>query len=418
MEKTFNAPDAPRSALEAGAPRPLRVCHLAYTFFETDNRVLRYAKALVERGDQVDVVALRRAGQRRTGTDHGVRIIRVQRRTKTEGAPWTYLAKILWFFAQALVVLGVQQFKRRYDVIHVHNVPDFLVFAAVVPRLFGARIILDIHDIQPELYAGKFGTSGRALVFRGLLLVERMSCRFADHVVVANHIWHQRLLDRSVAPEKCTPILNYPDLRVFRPRDGARGFGRTGPFTILYPGSLNRYQGLDVAIEAFAMACDRMPRARFHIYGEGPARAGLAALVRQRGLESRVRLMDPLPVEDIAAVMASADLGVEPKLAMGFSNEAMSTKILEFMASGVPVIVSRTRVHTHYFDQSHVTFVDPGNAADLAAALVDAYDRPPDSAALAAAVDFAARYSWQQRMAEYYGLVNALTERAPSLRFV
>ena len=48
--------------------------------------------------------------------------------------------------------------KARYQLIHVHSVPDFLVFAAWFPKLTGAKIILDIHDLLPELYAGKYGT--------------------------------------------------------------------------------------------------------------------------------------------------------------------------------------------------------------------------------------------------------------------
>ena len=137
--------------------RPLNVCHLAYTFYETDNRVMRYAEALAARGDRVDVIALRRADQATSGTSNGVRVHRIQRRSVNETAAWMYLLKIVWFFVKSAAYLSVLQFRRRYDVVHVHNVPDFLVFAAVVPKLFGARLILDIHDVLPELYAGKFG---------------------------------------------------------------------------------------------------------------------------------------------------------------------------------------------------------------------------------------------------------------------
>jgi glycosyltransferase involved in cell wall biosynthesis len=386
--------------------RPLRICHLAYTFYETDNRLQRYAKALIDRGDQVDVIALRRPEQPRTGDEGGVRVIRLQRRAKNEGAPWTYLAKILWFMVQSTLVLSARQLRRRYDIVHVHNVPDFLVFSALVPKLLGAKVILDIHDILPELYAGKFGAEDNSLVFRSLVKVERAACRFADRVIVANHLWHDRLIKRAAPQDKCITILNYPDLRIFHPRrERAR---RQNPFIVLYPGSLSRHQGLDVAITAFAAALDRMPGAEFHIYGEGPARSELNRLKHDLGLDAKVKLMDPIPVDQVAQIMSAANLGVEPKLARGFSNEALSTKILEFMASGVPVIVSCTLVHAHYFDENVVTFFRSGDVRELAAALIRAYEEPADGERLRRAEGFAAGYDWQQRAGDYYGLVDTL----------
>jgi glycosyltransferase involved in cell wall biosynthesis len=392
--------------------RKLRVCHLAYTFYETDNRVMRYAKALVERGDDVEVIALRRPNQSRQEIERGVRVVRLQRRAKTEGSVWSHLCKIGWFMLQAFVVLGARHLRKRYDVVHVHNQPDFLVWAALLPKLTGARVVLDIHDVLPELYASKFGGGQQSRAFRLLLAVERLSCRFADHVIVANHIWHDRLVKRAAPSNKCLTILNYPDLRVFTPRRHVAGDDEK--FIILYPGSLSRHQGLDVAIRAFAAAGEQLGDAEFHIYGEGPAKADLVELTSQLGLQGRVKIHDPLPVDEIAPVMASAAVGVEPKLAQGFGNEALSTKILEFMASGVPVIVSRTLAHAHYFDQTVVRFFPSGDVEELAAALVEAYNRRPDPASTQLARTFASNYGWHRRVGDYYHLLESLSGVHPS----
>jgi glycosyltransferase involved in cell wall biosynthesis len=388
--------------------RPLRVCHLAYTFYENDNRVIRYAEAASERGDAVDVIALRRPGQSWTADVRGVRLHRIQHRAVTEKGAGTYLAKILLFFMKASAVLSYLQLRGRYDVVHVHNVPDFLIFAAFLPKLMGARLLLDIHDILPELYAGKFGTASNSPLFRALLLVERLSCSMADHVILSNHLWEVKVATRSVARHKCSTFLNYPDLRLFRPL--SRESTKTDQaFLILYPGTLNEHQGLDVAVEAFALVKDRMPLAQFHIYGEGPARSGLVQLVAQLGLSGRVKILDRLPIEQISRVMAAADLGVVPKRAEGFGNEAFSTKILEFMACGVPVLVSRTQVDSYYFDETLVRFFGSGNRQELAEALLDAYrGRGEDSDAVRRAREFAVRYSWQERIGDYRMLIDTL----------
>jgi glycosyltransferase involved in cell wall biosynthesis len=390
--------------------RTLRVCHLAYTFYENDNRVRRYAEALAESGHDVDVIALRRAGQARSDMHGKVRIFRLQRRAVNEKSPAVYLGKLLWFLIQSgifLAILTLRSLRKRYDVVHVHNVPDFLVFAALVPKLAGARVVLDIHDILPELYAGKFGAGRQSRVFRALLAVERLSCRFADHVIVANHLWHDKLVERTIPAGKCSTILNYPDLRLFKPREAnARSEDR---FLILYPGTLNHHQGLDIAIRAFALVADRMPHAELHIYGEGPARPDLVRLVQETGLGERVRIKDRVPLDDIATIMASVAVGIVPKRADGFGNEAFSTKILEFMACDVPVVVSRTQIDAHYFDDTIVKFFASGRESDLASALLDMYtDRASSAERARAARAFARRNSWQERVVDYQAVIDRL----------
>lgn len=388
----------------------LRICHLAYTFYESDNRVIRYARDMASHGHEVDVIALRRNDQSSRDTSDGVRLMRIQRRSVTEKSAVAYLAKLVWFFSKAAALLTSLHLRNRYDVVHVHNVPDFLVFAALIPRLAGARIILDIHDIMPELYSGKFGAGERSMVHRSLLTVEHAACSFADHVIVANDLWHETLARRSA--KRCTTLLNYPDISLFTPAPASeRKVG--APFIFLYPGSLNHHQGVDVAIRAFALVQECMANSEFHVYGEGPAKPLLGRLVRELAVEDRVKIRDRVSIAAMTKIMAAADVGVVPKRADGFGNEAFSTKILEFMASRVPVIVSRTRVDQHHFDSTLVRFFASGDERDLAAAMLDTFQNRGEAGDRAeAGLNFARRNSWQERGGEYRELVASLV--APS----
>jgi glycosyltransferase involved in cell wall biosynthesis len=309
--------------------------------------------------------------------------------------------------------LTVLQLRRRYDIVHVHNVPDFLVFAAAVPKLMGARIILDIHDILPEFYSGKFGSSPSSVLFQSLLFTERLSAAFAHHVIVANHLWHDRLVARTVDRHKCTPILNYPDLSLFNPLPGEKK-RQDDRFVILYPGTLNHHQGLDIALRAFALVNERMPDAEFHIYGEGPMRAELERFTQEHGLSSVVKIRNRVRLSEIAELIASADLGVVPKRADGYGNEAFSTKILEFMACGVPVLVSRTQVDTHYFPETVVRFFSSGNETDLARLMLQVYEsRFDDDAWVQRARQFAIVNSWQEHVIDYLKIIDLLLARSP-----
>jgi glycosyltransferase involved in cell wall biosynthesis len=387
--------------------RPLRVCHIAYTFYESDNRVMRYVQTLATRGDRVDVIALRKPEQPWQEFANNAHFYRIQRRQATEQAASSYLFKILWFLIKATVVVTALQCRRRYDVVHVHNVPDFLVFAAWLPKLMGARVILDIHDILPELYAGKFQSGRSSVVFRTLVTIERVCCTFADHVIIGNDLWHARLTERSVPMAKCTAFLNYPDLSVFKPR--TLEWAQASPFIILYPGTLNHHQGVDLAVRAFAQVRPEMADAEFHIYGRGPALPELVRLAKDLGVERSVKFMASVGLTEIAPIMAAASLGVVPKRADGFGNEAFSTKIFEFMASGVPVAVSRTRIDSFYFNDDLVNFFAPGDSGDLARVLLQVYrEYDAQREKVHAAEAFAGRHSWQVRGVDYKLLVDTL----------
>src|SRR5207247_8680052 len=77
------------------------------------------------------------------------------------------------------VRLSTLHVKRRYDVVQVHTMPDFLVFAALIPKLLGAKIILDVHDLMPELYAAKFGVPKENWLIRLITWVVRRSVALA-----------------------------------------------------------------------------------------------------------------------------------------------------------------------------------------------------------------------------------------------
>jgi glycosyltransferase involved in cell wall biosynthesis len=385
----------------------MRICMLAYSFYSSDTRIMQYAAALIEQGHSVDVIALRREGAPAFEIVQGANVYRIQTRKINERERLQYLIRIIRFLFASAFFLTKKHLSKPYQVIHIHSVPDFLVFAALVPKLLGARVILDIHDILPEFYASKFGLQAGSPVFRLLVLVEKLSVAFSDHVIIANHLWQERLVARSARASKCTTFINYPDPRIFYSRPKA---GPNGKFLITYPGTLNTHQGLDVAIRAFARIAGEMPNAEFHIYGEGPAKPSLLHLTDALGLPGRVVFHPLISVREVAEVMATTDLAVVPKRASsGFGNEAASTKIMEFMALGVPVIVSRTKIDTLYHDDTRVKFFESENESDLANSFLLLYRSPEIRKQLASnASDFVRRNNWEAKKQEYLNLVEAL----------
>jgi glycosyltransferase involved in cell wall biosynthesis len=379
---------------------------VAYTYYEADNRVRRYAEALAQRGDEVDVFALKRQGQQKVDELNGVRIHRLQTRVVNENGPLTYLVKLLLFMFRTAISLTRISMNGRYDVIHVHSVPDFEVFSALIPRLLGSKVILDIHDIVPEFYASKFHKGKNSMVFKMLVLIEKLSTRFSNHVIIANHIWYDTLISRSVTKDRCTVILNYPDLAIFRKQPRTR---HDGKFVMAYPGSLNWHQGVDVAIKAFARISEKYPQAEFHIYGDGKELDALLKLIKELNLGEKVFYKGLVPLEEIAQIMANTDLGIVPKRADSFGNEAFSTKIPEFMAMGIPVLASSTRIDRYYFNDSQIMFFKSDDVDDLASKmeiLINDMDLRKNLVEHSGA--YIAENNWNVKRNEYFDLIGSL----------
>ena len=399
------------AGLERRPPRPRRarrVCMLTHSFYESDNRVTRYAEALAARGDSVDVVALQANPQMpREETLQGVRVFRLQPRYgKTERTALAYLYPQLRFLVRAACWIARRHLRRGYDLVHVHNIPDFLVFAALWPRLTGARVILDIHDIVPEFYGSKFGVRSGHPMLRLLYAMEWCSARCADHIILSNHIWLEKYAERNGCRANTSVFINNVDPRIFHRRPRTRTDGHP---VVLFPGGLQWHQGLDIAIRAFQLVNRRRPDAQFHIYGEGNMKDQLVSLTRDLGLDRHVQFFRPLPVREIATLMAEADLGVVPKRADSFGNEAYSTKILEFMAAGVPVIASSTRIDRFYFDDTVVRFFPSGDVEALANAMLEMLGDPVlREGFIARAAVHADRQSWETRKGDYLRLVDGL----------
>jgi glycosyltransferase involved in cell wall biosynthesis len=286
--------------------------------------------------------------------------------------------------------------------------PDFLVFAAWFPKVTGAKLILDIHDVVPELFANKFHSRLKTAYVGLLKAIEKLSAAFVDHVIVSNHLWHKTIVARSAPEEKCSVLINHVDPEMFSRHARTRTDEK---FIILFPGSLQWHQGVDIAIEAFARVKEKIPNAEFHIYcGSGGMQGELRQLVRRLGLEGSVRFIAVVPLDQMPQVIANADLGVVPKRADSFGNEAYSTKIMEFMSQGVPVVASRTKIDAFYFEEGIVHFFQSGDSQAMAKAMLDVINSNDLRESLAMrGYEYVKLHSWDQKKKEYLDLIDSLS---------
>ena len=182
-----------------------------------------------------------------------------------------------------------------------------------------------------------------------------------------------------------------------------------GKFVMLYPGGLYWHQGLDIAVKALSIIKDKVPEAYLHIYGSGPEENALKSLIGELGMEKRILLKKEVAIDDVAHLMSNADIGIVPKRNDPFGGQAFSTKILEFMSIGTPVIVSRTMIDQYYFDESLVQFFDPEDHTDLAKSMMKLIKDEQRRKTLSRnGLNFVEKNNWSLKQGVYLDLVNSL----------
>ena len=127
-----------------------KILMVLYSYYPHDPRPRREIEALIQGGYQVDLICLRGKEQVKKENKFGCNVYRVNLQRSRE-SKFKYILLYLSFCIRSFFVLNWMYIRNRYDAVHTHNMPDFLVFLAVIPKIFGSKIILDLHDPSPEI---------------------------------------------------------------------------------------------------------------------------------------------------------------------------------------------------------------------------------------------------------------------------
>jgi glycosyltransferase involved in cell wall biosynthesis len=339
----------------------------AYPF---DPRPRRTADALVRQGMIVDYICVTDGKAPRHEKTNGIKVFRVPINHQ-RGGKFGYAYQYSAFILASAAILAARSLRRRYDLIYINNMPDILVLSALLPRIFGAKVILDLHDPMPELMMTIFDKNPGSNSVKLLKFLEKWSAARADQVLVPNAACRRLLAVRSCPEEKVAVIMNSPDESIFpfRPACARQALNRksTKPIVAMYHGTLVERNGLNVAVEAFACLRMKLPTAQLHIYGRAtPFLERVMHSVRQRGLQQNVLYFGEKPLEQIVGAIDACDVGVIPNRSNAFTSVNTPTRIFEYLARGKPVIAPRTAGIQDYFDENSLLFFEAGNAGELA----------------------------------------------------
>jgi glycosyltransferase involved in cell wall biosynthesis len=385
-----------------------RVAIVVHAIYPGDPRVRRQSDALTDAGHEVDVFALRQPGEASEETDGAQRIVRLPLNRLFTGFAG-HLAEYAAFTAMAAWRLAREHRRRRYELVQVATVPDFLDFAALPEKLAGVPLLLDLHEDMPEFFRDRFTAPLLRPLMPIVTGVARASAAIADELITVHEPLRQLSIARGVAPERIHVVMNSADQRLFDPaRHPRRPFMADGTLRLIHHSNLQRIYGLDVAIRGLATLPPNLPW-RLDVYGDGPWRASVEDAIAQTGTADRVTLNGRVLIDELPDLLAAADIGLVPSLSEPYLQYSLSTKLLEFAALGVPAVASDLDTFRYHFTDAALRFVPGGDPAALARAVTELAADPEGTVAMGLeAQRQATAYDWEHQKARYLEVVDRL----------
>jgi glycosyltransferase involved in cell wall biosynthesis len=216
--------------------------------------------------------------------------------------------------------LGAQ---RDIDVLNTHSSTDSWLAALARLTLFGGVPIVRTRHVSTHI--------GNNRPTRWLYQ------RATRHIVTTGEALKQQLTrENGFDPARMTSVPTGIDLRRFQPRAAAAARASLGLDTARHylgiVATLRNWKGHTYLLQAFAALAPRHRQWDLLIVGDGPQRHNLERLVRELGLEARVRLVGNR--EDVESWFNAFDVFVLPS----YGEEGVSQSVMQAMASGLPVV--------------------------------------------------------------------------------
>jgi len=384
------------------------MCMVVHSYYPSDARVKRESELLVRNGVAVDVLCLRNKSEIKRENVGGVNVTRLGVR-RHRGAPvLIYLLEYFMFISYASFILAVRCIRNRYEVLQFHNPPDYIVFAGFFPKLLGVKIVLDMHEIVPELFMNRWGLEEGSMVVWVTKWLEKISIALSNKVMTVSDPVKE-VIESRTGRKNITIVMNVADDALFRPV-GRGGHLRPDLTLISYHGIVAPWYNISSVIRAISRLSANGRKIRFDVFGDGPDFETLNTMVRSSRLSPIVFLHGMLPIEDIKREVEQSDIGVVPLVNRKYyADLAMPTKLLELAALGIPAIVPRLPIIERYFDDAMVQYYDADDEDDLRKKLEELVINCDLRASISSNVKkFSNRYSWENQGKAYLEMLEDL----------
>ena len=348
-----------------------RVCMIRQEYFPSEAHVKKNLDALTEAGFSVDVICLREKGER-AREPYGNGTIYRMPLTRRRSSKLRYLFEYAAFFLMATCFVAYRTARRRYDIVEAYSMPDFLVFAALPAKLLGAKVILYLFEMMPEMAASDYALREDHPLVGLMRWIERRSVQFADHVICVSKFQEEIVVERSAPRAMPAVVLNVPDETLFSANGAGGAAGGRDEFLVLTHGSILQRYGIQTLIRAVPYLRDEIPNLLVEVLGEGDYREELEALAAELDVVQYVRFSDFVPIEQVPAAIARADIGVVATAIEWL----LPNKLFEYIAMERVVVAAANPSITGVFNSKAIAYFWPDDERDLARRVLELYRDP------------------------------------------
>jgi glycosyltransferase involved in cell wall biosynthesis len=333
----------------------------------------------------------------------GVRVIRIPWVPFTSHVPvGPSLKKLVLDLVMFVWTLGLL-LRRRYDFVHAHE--ESVFFCTWLKPIFGFKLVYDMHSSLPQQLSNFEFTKSRVPI-RVFELLEKAALRaataviticpdLADHVEAmlqdsSNHVLIENSIFEDVKlASPLPPSAAEAEIMKSVPR----------PPLVVYSGTFESYQGIDVLIQAFAQVHERRPDASLLLVGGTPAQvARYRAIADSCGLNGGCRFTGRVPQATARCLSQHATVLTSPRV----KGTNTPLKIYEQLASGIPLVATRIHSHTQILDDDVCFLVEPTVTAMADGILEAITDSSRRDAVTRRALDLYdrryARHAYEQKM--------------------
>ena len=385
-----------------------RVLMIAQSNYDYDARIIRYCKALQQNDYQIDIICLQYGKQNKFDVVDGVNVYRIMKNFNQDSI-FSYVFYSLIFLLRSFFKTFSLSNKYQYTLVHVHNMPDYLVFAALYPKLKRIPVFLDIHDLTVELFKEKWSEK-KFRKFKFILqLSEKLSCNFADHIITVTKECVDLLKERGIKENKITLIMNSPDEKSFSYDENRFLKSDSGSFKILYHGTLAVRFGLHYVIKAMEIVNKSNTGIEFHIYGNinNDYAKELQELADKLNINDKIFFNLSVTHDKVDELIKPFDLGIVPYERTQYMDLALPTKAGEYALTGLPFIMSDLISVRTIFGNDSVQYVKPEETDLVAETILNLYsDKDKRKKMSENAYNDIKRISWNVMQKRYIDLLN------------
>ncbi len=287
-----------------------------------------------------------------------------------------YLLEYGYAMAATFLLSLLVFFREGFDVVHAHCPPDTFVFIAAFYKMLGKRYVYDHHDLAPELYCARFGENNNWLLYHMLILLEKLSCRLADHVIATNESYKTVEMRRGNVPEaQITVVRNGPDLKHMQTIKPHHDLCHEGKTNISYVGVMGFQDGVDYLLRALQHLVHNLGRTDFFcvLVGDGDALPSLKSLTEQLNIASHVLFTGWVERTEVARYLSAADICAAPEPFNSYNDRSTTIKMMEYMAFGKPIVAFDLQEH-RVSAQGAAVYASPNDELDFAQQIASLMD--------------------------------------------